>query len=424
MGFQWLEWQHLIQDYDFTRAMVVLALPGFSPFVVARTMDTSEGWAERLHEWVKILLTAGRIELPNNKLPIQSRGIWPTDEMAANYPKAFRGRQREGALLIGLPPEKSILDKILVAGYGPSRRLKHLPEVSLSVGLKDFRENALSFEATVQNEAVQSWLLGLFSKKAIAKDRGESMSKYSISLERFEGALRLMCEQDVRFAVDIEPALQPRLLMYNKKLDFSQLPDGVRSTVGWLADFLMRMDLDTWQSPEVRANVLLLDEVDAHLHPRWQRSILPSIKKALPEVQVFATSHSPFVIASCPGARIHVLELDDDGHAHNRPAEDAPIGESILATMKDIFGVDSRFDVDTEKLLEEWNQLRRSQAAGKLSANDKDRIAELSRELGSRSEELRQIVSQVIHLSDSLLASLQPQSEPAGRGPAKTRARK
>lgn len=109
-----------------------------------------------------------------------------------------------------------------------------------------------------------------------------------------------------------------------------------------------------------RAYALLLDEVDAHLHPRWQRSILPSVKQALPEVQVFANSHSPFVIASCPSARIHVLDLDADGVATNRPPVDAPIGESILATIHDIFGVSSRFDIETERLLEEWNELHKT----------------------------------------------------------------
>jgi hypothetical protein len=118
-----------------------------------------------------------------------------------------------------------------------------------------------------------------------------------------------------------------------------------------------------------------------------------------------------------------VLELDADGHAHNRPPEDAPIGESILATMKDIFDVNSRFDIETEALLEEWNLLRRSHAAGKLSAKEKARLTTLTQELSSRSEELRQIVTPVVPISDSLVASLQSQAEPSHQRPARTKAR-
>jgi hypothetical protein len=401
-GFPWQEWQHLLKGHSLSRAMIVVAIPGLGSFVWARTLDTTEGWLERLHQWVKPLLAAGKVDSLKGEVPIAGHTTWPTIDQSPEV-SSLIGRQPRGSLRIGGEPLRSLEGRILIATYGPSRLLKHLPLVDLSVHLKSFDENSLSFEATVQNEAIQSWLLGLFSKNAIAKERGEKSPRYSAALARFENALTLMCGQKVAFSVDIEPSLQPRLLMYGKRLDFSQLPDGVRSTVGWLADFLMRTD-ET--HPTQREDVLLLDEVDAHLHPKWQRLILPAIKDSLPRVQVFATSHSPFVIASCPGARVHVLELDDEGHASNRPPEDAPIGESILATMKDIFGVSSRFDVDTEKLLEEWNELRRSQANGKLSSEKKARLAELTQDLSSRSEELRQIVLPVVPISDSLVASL------------------
>jgi hypothetical protein len=425
-GFQWQEWQHLIQGYGCARAMIVLDVAGFGFCVLAHTMDTNQGWEERLFVWVKALLATGKVESLKGDLPIRHRlELKPMDsEQSDFFPATARDRKPWGLLRLGGPEHLFLSEKILIAGYGPSRLLRHLPEINLSVHLEDPRDNALSFEATVQNEAVQSWLLGLFSKRAIAKERRERTSKYSAALGRFEDALRRMCGQDVEFDVDIEPSLQPKLLMYHKRLDFSQLPDGVRSTVGWLADFLMRMDSHDRQSREERASVLLLDEVDAHLHPKWQRSILPSIKQALPEVQVFATSHSPFVIASCFGARVHVLELDEAGRASNRPAEDAPIGESILATMKDIFGVNSRFDVETEKLLDEWNQLRRSQAAGDRHPLLAERLAGLTQELSSRSEELRQVVAPAVALSDSLIASLQSKIEPTSERPSKTKASK
>jgi hypothetical protein len=95
-----------------------------------------------------------------------------------------------------------------------------------------------------------------------------------------------------------------------------------------------------------------------------------------------------------------------------------------LATMKDIFGVNSRFDVETEKLLDEWNQLRRSQAAGDRHPLLAERLAGLTQELSSRSEELRQVVAPAVALSDSLIASLQSKIEPTSERPSKTKASK
>lgn len=426
-NFQWQEWQHLIEGHAVTRAMLVLDLRGFGPFVLARTMDTSDGWAERLHEWVNAKVAAGRGPSSTRNLAVLSQNVWPTSETLALLPSLF-GRKPEGSLSIGFKGSgrEDVLSpaNILAVCYGPSRLLKLLPQIDISVRLKHSRENALSFEATGQNnDAIQGWISGLISKEALAERRGEDPSKYSTILNGYEEALSLFLEQPIEFDVDTD-SLQLKLRIYGKRLDLSQLPDGVRSTVGWLADLFMRMDFDRGLTQPGPQTVLLLDEVDIYLHPRWQRLFLPSIKAALPEVQVFATSHSPFVIASCPGARIHVLELHDNGLASNRPPEDAPIGESILATMKDIFGVSSRYDVDTEKLMEEWNQLNRSQASGKISSQEKDRLEEVRQDLRSRSEELRRIVSPVATLSDSVVQSLRAQAESTYQKPTKTKARK
>ncbi|MBM3748444.1 MAG: hypothetical protein FJW34_21910, partial [Acidobacteria bacterium] len=192
-----------------------------------------------------------------------------------------------------------------------------------------------------------------------------------------------------------EPSLQLYLRVFGQRLNFSQLPDGVRNTVGWLADFMMRQDLMEWD-PALkgrRPGILLLDEVDAHLHPRWQRTLLPAMRAALPDVQIIVTSHSPFVISSCAGARVHMLELDErTGRAHALPPVDAPFGASVMATLKDIFGVSSRFDVDTQRKLEEWNELLRKEAVAALPPRDRKRLNEVTAELSQRSEELRSIV--------------------------------
>ena len=182
----------------------------------------------------------------------------------------------------------------------------------------------------------------------------------------------------------------------------------MRSTVGWLADFMMRQDLMHWhvRLEGSRLGVLLLDEVDAHLHPLWQRKLLPAMREALPDVQILVTSHSPFVISSCPGSRVHVLELDKNGRAHARPPVDSPIGESVTTTLKEIFGVDSRFDVLTERELDEWNTLKKREAGGSLSAADTSRLEELTITLANRSDELRSIVASPLTIPESVLRSL------------------
>jgi hypothetical protein len=295
-----------------------------------------------------------------------------------------------------------------IAAYSPSRALRHVAAVDLTKRLSNSDENSLAFESTVRNEFVQSWLLGVYSKRAIARDRRQPDDEYTRSLARFESALRLIYDGGVAFDVELEPSFQPRLKAFGRNLDFSQLPDGMRSTVGWIADFMMRQDLAKWDPAlgDRRPGVLLLDEVDAHLHPLWQRKLLPAMRAALPDVQILVTSHSPFVISSCPNSRVHVLELDDNGRAHARPPVDSPIGESVTTTLKEIFGVDSRFDVLTERELDEWNTLKMGELAGLLSASDSSRLEQLTVTLADRSEELRSIVASPRTIPESVLRSL------------------
>jgi predicted ATP-binding protein involved in virulence len=130
------------------------------------------------------------------------------------------------------------------------------------------------------------------------------------------------------------------------------------------------------------------------------------MRKALPDVQIIASSHSPFVISSCPGSRVHVLQVDERGRAHARPPVDAPFGQSVTATLKDIFEVRSRFDIQTERDLDTWNVLKRKEASGALRPAEKKRLERLTRDLSERNEELRLLVNSPPKLSRRLVESL------------------
>jgi predicted ATP-binding protein involved in virulence len=275
----------------------------------------------------------------------------------------------------------------------------------------------------VQNVAIQSWLLGLYSKRAIAIERHESGTRYTASLDALERGLRCICGSDVSIVVDIEPTFQPSLRIGNQTLNFSQIPDGVKATVGWLADFMMRLDRTSWDPRvlDAKPGLLLFDEIEGFLHPLWQRRLLPALREALPQTQSIVTSHSPFVISSSAEAVVHVMKLDSDGTAYAEPPVRAPIGESITSTLKEIFGVDSRFDVETEKQLAEWNELNRGRE-GRLSPKQRSRFEELSQVLASRSEQLRAIVDPIPKLPKAAVDKLtKPQNRQRRRRGAASR---
>ncbi len=106
-----------------------------------------------------------------------------------------------------------------------------------------------------------------------------------------------------------------------------------------------------------RKIVLLLDEIDIHLHPAWQRRILPVVQDLFPKAQVFVSTHSPFVIASARDAFIYPLVLEGARATAGARIEAVP-GWSYQHVTRDILGVEEDFDVDVEQKLDEFYALR------------------------------------------------------------------
>jgi predicted ATP-binding protein involved in virulence len=278
--------------------------------------------------------------------------------------------------------------------------------------LRGLQTNALrgatAFEGAIDNESAQAWLREQYSMRAIAKDKGTSEDRFSAILSRINSLLSEIFGQPVELDVDIGKTLELRFRFNHQSLNFSQLPDGVRYLLGLTVDFLRRRELADWDESVAhkKPSVLLIDELDGHLHPKWQRAVLPALQKALPDVQIIVSTHSPFVISSCRDAKVHVLQLDEEGNASVRPPMDAPIGESLMATVQDVFGVESRFDVETERELGRWNDLQKRKSGARLTPEEQSELARLTAELAERSEELRMIVKPAAALSESALKVL------------------
>lgn len=119
----------------------------------------------------------------------------------------------------------------------------------------------------------------------------------------------------LEFDVDSE---EIRAIGYdNTAIPFRLLSDGIRNTIGLVADLAHRMaqlnpalgELAVEQTP----GVVLIDELDLHLHPSWQRRIVNDLKRTFPKVQFIVTTHSPFIIQSLEEGELRRLhEVDDD----------------------------------------------------------------------------------------------------------------
>lgn len=81
------------------------------------------------------------------------------------------------------------------------------------------------------------------------------------------------------------------------EVPLDDLSDGYQNVAVWVGDLLYRITstFGDYKSPLKARGVLLIDEIDLHLHTKWQRSLLSFLKNKLPNFQLIVTTHSPMV---------------------------------------------------------------------------------------------------------------------------------
>ena len=105
---------------------------------------------------------------------------------------------------------------------------------------------------------------------------------------------------------------EPRLILERKgiALEASQLSDGERGALGLVLDLARRLSIANplIEDPLQKADaVVLIDEIDLHLHPKWQRRIVRNLTDTFPNCQFIATTHSPQVIGEVEHDRVQII---------------------------------------------------------------------------------------------------------------------
>ena len=123
--------------------------------------------------------------------------------------------------------------------------------------------------------------------------------------------------------VDISSGVDEIYVHINeKKININQLSDGQRTFLGIVADLTYRLlvlNLNL-ENPLNGQGIVLIDEIELHLHPKWQQQILINLTKIFPNIQFIVTTHSPQVLSTVYQRQIRqLIELDNDGYDVQQP---------------------------------------------------------------------------------------------------------
>ena len=118
-----------------------------------------------------------------------------------------------------------------------------------------------------------------------------------------------------------------------------QLSDGERGVLALVLDLARRLSQTSSGGSDPLAEteaIVLIDEIDLHLHPTWQRQIVRNLTSAFPRCQFIATTHSPLVIGEVEHSRIQIIA---DGQVYSPPQS---FGMDSSRVLEEIMEVDPR----------------------------------------------------------------------------------
>lgn len=281
--------------------------------------------------------------------------------------------------------------------YSGYRFIEHQENI-LIIESKRYNPLKLALEFNKGHESsgnsLNEWLAINSSKRALARenDDKEGVERFDRNIKNVENIIQQITGDDIKFEISYDTGLKVIANISGKKLDFDLLPDGLRSLISWIGDLLMRMDALKWENDlpvQEREFILLLDEIEVHLHPSWQRKILPVVQKFFKNAQIFITTHSPFIVNSVDGAWIHKLTPTSSGVKAEPPIL-SENGNSIASVLKDIFDIQEEFGLEPQNKLKEFEGLRDEILKG--GGEKTGRFLQLGRELSQESLELNTIV--------------------------------
>jgi Predicted ATP-binding protein involved in virulence len=212
-----------------------------------------------------------------------------------------------------------------------------------------FRKNTRSngyidcLDGTVNVKLMMNWF-----KKMDWKDvkEGNPSPEFAAVRGAMERCFTLMTGiQDVKIQLDPDTSeidvIYQNSEMERIKIPLNQLSDGYKETISLIADIAYRMAvLNPWLSDKILTDtdgVVLIDEVDLHLHPAWQQRVIDDLTIIFPKVQFIVSTHAPAVINSVKSENLIVLK-----ESHITQLDNQVYGKDIKSVLNEIMGVAER----------------------------------------------------------------------------------
>ena len=199
-----------------------------------------------------------------------------------------------------------------ITAYFPDNRKTQFMK---SQGVEDIKLDVSYRVSSEPGQLLLKYLIHLKTQQAYARNEGDIavVDRIQQWFDRFTEALRILLDNDT-----IE--LQYDYKEYNFKIHqfgrnpfgLEELSDGYSSVIQIVSDLILRMDKNWLLGDEISQydteGIVLIDEIETHLHIGLQKKIMPFLTQFFPKIQFIVTTHSPYILNSLSNAKVYDLE--------------------------------------------------------------------------------------------------------------------
>jgi len=239
------------------------------------------------------------------------------------------------------------VELLLIMYYGTSRAVLRSP-----MRKRNFKKSFSRFEALSGSLNADSDFQRLFQWFDAMEDMERRAIKERRDFDFVQPELQTIREAILSMLPEFSnPRIETRPLrfMIDKNIDgqkvsyrVDQLSDGYKTVLAMVMDIAARMAEANFhmKNPLHSQAIVMIDEVDLHLHPRWQQHILIDLQKTFPNAQFIVTTHSPQILTTVEAKYIQAITIED-----GKPKKkffDFSYGTKSHEMLKEILGVDER----------------------------------------------------------------------------------
>jgi energy-coupling factor transporter ATP-binding protein EcfA2 len=306
------------------------------------------------------------------------------DSGGSALPRQFELTQRgvKGLHAEGYPPSDEVKGLFCV-GYGASRAMQE------GETRKEEKVKTLSlFLDTGSLPNAEEWLHNLNYAAESGKEKARTRLNKVVSVLSDPDKGILPDVDDLRFQESEDDTSPPdvEFRTHYGWVTIDQLSLGYRTMIAWVVDLARRLfnRYPESENPLAEPAVCLVDEIDLHLHPKWQRKIIDFLSERFPNTQFIVTAHSPLVVQAAEDAniallkRVEVEDGDDYVEIENDPARIRNWRVDQILTS-DLFNLNSARPPKADKLMQEREEIL---AKEELTDEDKERLDEIEEEMG------------------------------------------